>query len=40
LRIGIKRVERIAEKASTWAIGALSGIPSWIELMLKSHWNP
>ncbi|MCM4171450.1 GH3 auxin-responsive promoter [Arenibacter sp. TNZ] len=30
-----KRVERIAEKASKWDIGALSGIPSWIELMLQ-----
>ncbi|GAB5522399.1 MAG: GH3 auxin-responsive promoter family protein [Roseivirga sp.] len=29
------RVQRIAEKASEWDIGALSGIPSWIELMLK-----
>ena len=29
------RVQRIAEKASTWDIGAISGIPSWIELMLK-----
>ena len=30
-----QRVERIAEKAADWDIGALSGIPSWIELMLK-----
>ena len=30
-----KRVQRIAEKASDWDIGALSGIPSWIELMLQ-----
>ncbi len=29
------RVQRIAEKAAEWDIGALSGIPSWIELMLK-----
>lgn len=29
------RVQRIAEKASEWDIGALSGIPSWMELMLK-----
>ncbi|PKB44814.1 GH3 auxin-responsive promoter [Cellulophaga sp. RHA19] len=29
------RVQRIAEKASDWDIGALSGIPSWMELMLK-----
>ncbi|TDQ31383.1 GH3 family domain-containing protein [Zeaxanthinibacter enoshimensis] len=30
-----KRVARIAEKAAEWDIGALSGIPSWIELMLE-----
>ncbi|KZS38896.1 GH3 auxin-responsive promoter [Aquimarina aggregata] len=30
-----KRVERIAEKAKDWDIGALSGIPSWMELMLQ-----
>ncbi|EWH14392.1 GH3 auxin-responsive promoter [Cellulophaga geojensis KL-A] len=30
-----KRVQRIAEKASEWDIGALSGIPSWMELMLQ-----
>lgn len=30
-----ERVQRIAEKASSWDIGAISGIPSWIELMLK-----
>jgi len=29
------RVQRIAEKAKDWDIGALSGIPSWMELMLK-----
>lgn len=29
------RVQRIAELAPEWDIGALSGIPSWIELMLK-----
>ena len=29
------RVQKIAERATTWDIGALSGIPSWIELMLK-----
>ncbi len=28
------RVAHIAEKASTWDIGALSGIPSWMELMI------
>lgn len=30
-----KRVKRIAENAKNWDIGALSGIPSWMELMLK-----
>lgn len=30
-----QRVQRIAEKAEDWDIGALSGIPSWIELMLQ-----
>lgn len=30
-----ERVQRIAEKAPEWDIGALSGIPTWIELMLK-----
>lgn len=29
------RVEKIAERAPEWDIGALSGIPSWIELMLE-----
>lgn len=29
------RVQRIAENAENWDIGALSGIPSWIELMLQ-----
>ena len=29
------RVLRIAERAKDWDIGALSGIPSWIELMLQ-----
>ncbi|MBM1104595.1 GH3 auxin-responsive promoter family protein [Aurantibacter crassamenti] len=29
-----ERVLRIAEKAKDWDIGAISGIPSWIELML------
>jgi hypothetical protein len=31
-----KRVKKIAEKAKDWDIGALSGIPSWIELMLEA----
>lgn len=30
-----ERVARIAEKAKDWDIGAISGIPSWIELMLR-----
>lgn len=37
-----ERVKRIAENAKNWDIGALSGIPSWIELMLEeviSHHN-
>lgn len=30
-----ERVQHIAENAEHWDIGALSGIPSWIELMLE-----
>ncbi len=30
-----ERVKKIAENAKSWDIGALSGIPSWMELMLK-----
>ncbi len=30
-----ERIEMIAENAKTWDIGAISGIPSWIELMFK-----
>ena len=30
-----ERVQKIAERAKNWDIGALSGIPSWIELMLQ-----
>lgn len=30
-----EKVETIAKRARDWDIGALSGIPSWIELMLK-----
>lgn len=30
-----ERVQKIAENAPKWDIGSLSGIPSWIELMLK-----
>ncbi|MDX1463009.1 MAG: GH3 auxin-responsive promoter family protein, partial [Marinirhabdus sp.] len=29
------RVETIAKRAKEWDIGALSGIPSWMELMMK-----
>jgi hypothetical protein len=30
-----ERVEHIAKNAKNWDVGALSGIPSWIELMLE-----
>ncbi|MFO7720704.1 MAG: GH3 auxin-responsive promoter family protein [Gillisia sp.] len=30
-----ERVQQIAENAKNWDIGALSGIPSWMELMMK-----
>lgn len=30
-----EKVRRIAEEAPQWDIGSLSGIPSWIEMMLK-----
>lgn len=30
-----ERVEALAKEAPNWDIGAISGIPSWIELMLK-----
>ncbi|MBT0608314.1 GH3 family domain-containing protein [Aequorivita echinoideorum] len=30
-----EKVETIAKRAKEWDIGALSGIPSWMELMLK-----
>jgi hypothetical protein len=30
-----QKVETIAKNARSWDIGALSGIPSWIELMMK-----
>ncbi|TCI84664.1 GH3 family domain-containing protein [Tenacibaculum sp. M341] len=30
-----KRVEKIAQRAKDWDIGALSGIPSWMELMIQ-----
>lgn len=31
----VQRINKIAEEAPNWDIGALSGIPSWIELMIK-----
>lgn len=30
-----ERVQKISDEAKNWDIGALSGIPSWIELMLE-----
>jgi hypothetical protein len=30
-----ERVQKIAEHAKSWDIGALSGIPSWMELMME-----
>lgn len=30
-----EKVRRIAEEAPSWDIGSISGIPSWVELMLK-----
>ena len=33
--IGTKRLKRSQKQASDWDIGALSGIPSWMELMLQ-----
>jgi hypothetical protein len=34
-----ERIKRIAEEAPKWDIGCLSGIPAWIELMLKEIIN-
>jgi hypothetical protein len=34
-----KRVKEIAKQAKNWDVGALSGIPSWIELMLEKVIN-
>lgn len=31
-----ERVERIAEEAPNWDIGAIAGIPSWVQMMLKA----
>lgn len=30
-----ERIQAIAENANIWDIGAISGIPTWIELMMK-----
>jgi len=30
-----EKVKRIAEEAPKWDVGSISGIPSWVELMLK-----
>ncbi|MGA0559099.1 GH3 family domain-containing protein [Larkinella sp. VNQ87] len=30
-----EKVRKIAQEAPTWDIGSLSGIPSWVEMMLK-----
>ena len=30
-----ERVRKIAEEAPGWDIGSITGIPSWVELMLK-----
>src|SRR3990170_6899671 len=30
-----EKVKRIAAEAPTWDVGSISGIPSWVELMLK-----
>lgn len=30
-----EKVQRIAEEAPKWDVGSISGIPSWVELMLK-----
>lgn len=30
-----EKVRRIAQEAPTWDVGSISGIPSWVELMLK-----
>ncbi|MHA4846958.1 GH3 family domain-containing protein [Flavitalea antarctica] len=34
-----ERVRRIAEEAPGWDIGSITGIPSWVELMLKEIIN-
>ena len=34
-----EKVKRIAEEAPGWDIGSISGIPSWVELMLKEIVN-
>jgi hypothetical protein len=30
-----EKIKRIAEEAPSWDVGSISGIPSWVELMLK-----
>lgn len=30
-----EKIQRIAEESGNWDVGALSGIPSWMELMMK-----
>ncbi|NIJ55584.1 GH3 family domain-containing protein [Dyadobacter arcticus] len=34
-----EKVKKIAEQAANWDIGCISGIPSWVELMLKEIIN-
>lgn len=34
-----EKVRRIAEEAPNWDVGSISGIPSWVELMLKEIIN-
>lgn len=34
-----EKVKKIAEQAKDWDIGCISGIPSWVELMLKEVIN-
>lgn len=30
-----EKIQRIAEESADWDVGAISGIPSWVELMMK-----
>ncbi|TLV00222.1 GH3 family domain-containing protein [Dyadobacter luticola] len=34
-----EKIKRIAQEAASWDIGCISGIPSWVELMLKEVIN-